>query len=463
MYQHGYLREHSNTLLWVMRLLDVLVSMLCCFVAYYLVFDTQPSPPHYQVAMLLSVLLVMLVFHAYSLYRTWRGIDYIQEMAALLLAWTTVFSIQVFLSVITKTSEDFSRAWLVMWYTFGAISLLIMRYFLRRVLRYMRSHGFNLRHIAIISSGDTGGQVLKNIQGSPESGFNVAAYFSDEEEKDGISATIYYGRFPEARDYLENHQIDQVWIAMPFRDADRIEYIMEQLKNVTADIRLVPDFLSFRLINHSISSIAGMPVINLSVTPMDGVNFWIKAIEDKFISALILLLASPVLICIAIAIKLTSSGPVFYKQNRLSWNGKEFTMYKFRTMPVDTELNTGPVWAVNGENRATSVGGFLRRTSLDELPQFWNVLKGDMSIVGPRPERPIFVHQLKDKIPSYMQKHMVKAGITGWAQVNGWRGDTDLTERIEHDLYYIDNWSLWLDLKIISLTIFKGFVHKNAY
>ena len=196
---------------------------------------------------------------------------------------------------------------------------------------------------------------------------------------------------------------------------------------------------------------------------MDGVNRWVKAIEDKFLSAIILLLISPIMVIIALAVKISSPGPVLYRQERLSWNGRQFHMYKFRSMPIDAESQTGAVWASDGEKRATRVGAFLRRTSLDELPQFWNVLKGDMSIVGPRPERPVFVKRFKDEVPSYMQKHMVKAGITGWAQVNGWRGNTDLEKRIEHDLYYIDNWSLWLDLKIILMTLFKGFVHKNAY
>jgi len=446
-----------------MRLLDVAASLTFCFFAYYLVFGARPLPTHYVVAVLFSVILLMLVFHAYSLYRTWRGVDYIQEITALALAWTTVFAIQVFLAVITKTSEDYSRAWLVMWYTFGGLALFLMRYSLRRVLRHMRSRGYNLRHIAIIASGDIGERVLSNISASPDTGFNIVAYFSDNAIGSLTSCGTKTRAISEARSYLENNQLDQVWLAMPLRESNRIESVMDDLKNITADIRLIPDVFGFRLINHSISAIAGMPVINLSVTPMEGVNLWIKTIEDKFISAMILLIISPILVCIALAVKISSPGPIFYRQKRLSWNGQQFKMYKFRTMPVDAEEKTGPIWASNAEQRATSVGRFLRRTSLDELPQFWNVLKGDMSIVGPRPERQVFVEQLKDEIPSYMQKHMVKAGITGWAQVNGWRGDTDLRRRIEHDLYYIDNWSLWLDLKIIFLTIFKGFVHENAY
>lgn len=462
-YSQGYLKEHSGLLLWVMRLLDVVVSLFFCFTAFYLVFDSISLPPHYIVAVLFSVILTMLVFHAYSLYRTWRGVDYLQEITAVVMAWTTVFAIQVFLTVITKTSADYSRAWLVMWYTFGGVGLLLVRYSLRRILRYLRSQGYNLRHIAIVAAGDIGQRVLENLEMASESGFKVSAYFSDELKETTDYSRITYGGVSEIKGFLEDNDIDQVWIAMPLREADKIEQVMSDLKNCTADIRLVPDVFGFRLLNHSISAIAGMPVINLSVTPMEGINLWLKAIEDKLISAAVLITLSPVLLCIAIAIKIDSKGPVLYKQTRLSWNSKEFTMYKFRTMPVDIESATGPVWASRGESRATSVGKFLRRTSLDELPQFWNVLKGDMSVVGPRPERPVFVHELKDEIPSYMQKHMVKGGITGWAQIHGWRGDTDLVQRIQHDLHYIENWSIWLDLKIIFLTVFKGLVHKNAY
>jgi putative colanic acid biosynthesis UDP-glucose lipid carrier transferase len=212
-----------------------------------------------------------------------------------------------------------------------------------------------------------------------------------------------------------------------------------------------------------VTEFAGLPVVNVSVSPMEGPNWLIKRVEDAMFSLAILVLISPLLLAIAIGVKLSSPGPVFYRQERVGWNGRPFEMLKFRSMPVDTENETGPVWAKRGEHRATGFGAFLRRTSLDELPQFINVLRGEMSIVGPRPERPVFVEKFKDEIPDYMKKHLVKAGITGWAQINGWRGDTDLEKRIEYDLYYIENWSLWFDIKIILLTLIKGFVHKNAY
>lgn len=464
MYRRGFLREHSNILLWLMRSLDILLSAACCFVAYQYVFSgtNPPSVLLYQIAIIFAILLQLVVFHVIDLYRAWRGEDQLQEFTQLLLAWTIVFGVLVFLSVLTKTSASFSRAWLLIWYVSGYACLMAARFALRRLLRRLRAKGFNLRHIVLLAQGETGRKVLDNLLASPDAGFHIVGYYSSSDTLDS-HPSIVTGSLEQGVQYIKSNRVDQVWLAMPLREEDLIEDVMSRLRNVTADIRLVPDLFGFRLINHSISTIANMAVVNLSVTPMDGVNKWIKAIEDRVLATIILLLISPLLLVIAVAVKLSSPGPVFYPQERISWNGRTFKMYKFRTMPVDIESGTGPVWAAKGEQRATRIGGFLRKTSLDELPQFWNVLKGDMSIVGPRPERPVFVEQFKDKIPSYMQKHKVKAGITGWAQVNGWRGNTDLQKRIEHDLYYIENWSLGLDLKIILMTLTRGFVNQNAY
>jgi len=462
MYSQGFLREHSSLILWASRLLDILVFLAVCITAHYIVFGPQPLRADYQVAVTLSAVVFLAIFQLAGLYRTWRGEEFTAELASLFVAWNIVFAILIFLAAITKTTADFSRAWLLIWYAGGLTLIFMQRLYLRKTLRMMRSRGFNLRHIIIIGSPEMGDQVIARIVDSVDSGFNISAYFCDDTREFSGSVPVV-GRIADAPDFLRNNQIDQVWIAMSLKEADAIEAILTELKDSLCDIRLIPDLFGFRLINHSFSLISGMHVINLSITPMDGLNRWIKAFEDKSLALAIILFISPLLLIISIFIKLTSRGPVFYAQERLSWNGRRFRMYKFRTMPVDVEQSTGAIWASGAERRATSVGSFLRRTSLDELPQFWNVLRGDMSIVGPRPERPVFVERFRDEIPGYMQKHMVKGGITGWAQINGWRGDTDLKKRIEHDLYYIDNWSLWLDLKIILLTIFKGFVHPHAY
>lgn len=462
MYQRGFFREHSLLLLWVSRLLDLFIFLVACLTAYTVVFGFIAIRADYEVAITIAVLVFLSIFQLAGLYRTWRGEEFTSELASMFVAWNIVFAILIFFAAITKTTADFSRAWLLMWYTGGFSLLFLQRLALRKFLRVMRSRGFNLRHVVVVGSSDLGDQVLKRIRDSVDSGFNVCAYFTDDDV--GLAEHVpIRGALAEAPAFIQENQIDQIWIAMSLKQADAIEKILEQLKDSMCDIRLIPDLFGFHLINHSMGTISGMPVINLSVTPMDGLNRWIKAMEDKVLAAIILVFASPVIALIALLIKASGAGPVIYAQERLSWNGSRFWMYKFRTMPLNAEETSGPVWASKGEDRATAIGRFLRRTSMDELPQFWNVLRGDMSIVGPRPERPVFVEKFRDEVPSYMLKHMVKGGITGWAQINGWRGDTDIKKRIEHDLYYIDNWSLWLDLKIILLTIFKGLVHRHAY
>ncbi|MES0328028.1 MAG: exopolysaccharide biosynthesis polyprenyl glycosylphosphotransferase, partial [Gammaproteobacteria bacterium] len=235
------------------------------------------------------------------------------------------------------------------------------------------------------------------------------------------------------------------------------------LDGAPAEIRYVPDIFEYQLMHHSLTEMAGVPVVNISYSAIHGVNHLVKIVEDYVLASIVLIMASPLMLIIAIGVKLSSSGPVLYRQRRVGWNGKEFTIFKFRSMPHGAEQETGPVWACQLDNRATRLGSFLRKTSLDELPQLFNILKGEMSLIGPRPERPMFVEQYKNEIPHYMKKHLVKAGVTGWAQVHGWRGNTCLHTRIEHDLYYIENWSLWLDMKIIIMTVFRGLIHKNAY
>ena len=223
------------------------------------------------------------------------------------------------------------------------------------------------------------------------------------------------------------------------------------------------DIFGFQLLRHSFSEVAGMPVIGLTDTPLEGFQRVLKTLEDYVLGGAAVLLASPLLCAIAAGIKLTSRGPILYRQERVTWNGRRFTMVKFRSMPIDSESHSGPVWSRQSDPRATWFGALLRRYSLDELPQLFNVLHGDMSLVGPRPERPEFVAQFRQEIPGYMQKHMVKAGITGWAQVNDLRGSSDLSKRIQYDLYYIDNWSVWFDLRILALTVWHVFRSRNAY
>jgi putative colanic acid biosynthesis UDP-glucose lipid carrier transferase len=379
-----------------------------------------------------------------------------------------VLLLLLFLAFAAKLGAEFSRVWLGLWTFLSWLALIISRVVLRIALRNLRARGFNLKRIVVVGATDLGKELVERIRTSPWMGMEVLGVFVNTGEPnafedDSKQDTTLLGNLKQIAGYVNQNQVDQVWITLALKDEELIKDVLHDLRHSTVDIRFVPNIFEFRLLNHSMTEVGGLPVINLSVSPMEGVNLFIKTVEDRILSFLILLITSPLFLVFAALVKFSSPGPIFYRQERIGWSGKSFTMLKFRTMPVDVERQSGPVWAKPEEKRATKFGVFLRSTSLDELPQFINVLKGDMSIVGPRPERPVFVDKFKDEVPGYMQKHLVKAGITGWAQVNGWRGDTDLSKRIEYDLFYIENWSLWFDLRIMFLTLFKGFINKNAY
>jgi len=260
-----------------------------------------------------------------------------------------------------------------------------------------------------------------------------------------------------------NRQIDAVYIALPIEAMGLVREIASALSNRVATLCLVPDLFQFDLLNCRVSDVDGLPVIHLADEPPMAFKRVAKRLIDITFSVIVLVLLSPLYLALAIGVKLSSRGPVFYRQQRMGFNGYTFEMLKFRSMPVGAENTSGPVWATPGESRATPLGSFMRRTSLDELPQFINVLLGDMAVVGPRPERPHFIKDFKNRVPRYMLRHKMRAGITGWAQVHGLRGDTSIEDRLEHDLYYIQNWSLALDLKIMLLTIWRGFSSEHAY
>jgi Undecaprenyl-phosphate glucose phosphotransferase len=294
---------------------------------------------------------------------------------------------------------------------------------------------------------------------------NIVGFLTRHPEKvdselDGIKVV---GVYQDVSKVIKKYSIDQLYIALPLHAHDRMEKILENLDEETVDIKVVPDLLKFMNLQAGVEELDGLPVVSLTESPLYGWNIVIKRTSDIVLSALAIIVSCPLLILIAIVIKLESRGPIIFRQERAGMDGKGFEMFKFRSMHVDAEKKTGPVWASMEDDRRTGLGTFLRKTSFDELPQLFNVLLGDMSLVGPRPERPVFVADFKKSIPQYMLRLKVKAGLTGWAQVNGWRGNTSLDKRIEYDLYYIKNWSLLFDIKIILLTFWKGFVNPHAY
>lgn len=464
--KEGFFRDHGHLVIAAFALIDGVLLLASAILAHYFYFDSVELPYAYKMTMVTSFLLCAWLFPFMGVYDIKRGSGVLAEIQTVLTAWACVLVALLIIGALTKTNWQMSRLWVALWFAVGAAATVALRIAIWHFLEKARANGLNLRHIIVIGHGRLAKTVVEKIRAESWMGLNIIGYFSDSSEENllqNIEKCPCLGSLGDLGGYIHKNYVDEVWIALPISQGEDLKLAMKGLKFALNQIRLVPDPLGFQIINSCVTQIGGLPVINIAETPMRGMNQLLKLIEDKLISAIILLLISPLMIAIAIMVKLSSPGPVFYRQARVSMNGKTFEMLKFRSMPVDAESNCGPKWASRGENRATRVGQFLRSTSLDELPQFINVLKGDMSIVGPRPERPIFVEQFKEEIPGYMQKHLVKAGITGWAQVNGWRGDTSLKERINHDLYYIRNWSVCFDLRIIFLTLFKGFVHQNAY
>lgn len=465
MVSEGILQKHSSLLIFVMRVLDAAIVVLTAVVAYSVYVGPWPIEQIYQLAIVLGLLCSLVLFDRFQLYRPWRGISTSIEVRVLAMAWlaTSVAALCIF--VLTGSYRELSASWLGTWMILAGASLAAFRVAIRVSLRWARAEGYNQRRVVLVGMSARGLEIAKRIRQSTWTGLQVIGYFDERNEKrtGDCGGLPYLGKLAELSDYVSREHINQVWIVYPLKAEERVKHAMHELRHTTVTIRYVLDIFAFDLVNHSIEEVAGVPILNLNASPLIGVNALLKAAEDRLLAGIILTIISPLMLAIAIGVKLSSPGPVFYRQERIGWNNRAFTMLKFRSMPVNAEASSGPVWAKPGEQRATKFGAFLRKTSLDELPQFINVLLGDMSIVGPRPERPVFVEKFKDEIPAYMKKHLVKAGITGWAQVHGWRGDTDLGKRIEYDLYYIENWSLWLDLRIVAMTLLKGFFNRNAY
>jgi putative colanic acid biosynthesis UDP-glucose lipid carrier transferase len=440
--------------------------------AYQLTEDAAVGTPG-KLAILLGLFITRVSFANWGLYDSWRGRSLIEQTGRLAAGWVSVFIALIILGFVFDLAQLFKRDWILMWFMLGGLFLIAARSAATLSLRLLRQRGWNHKRIAVVGTGDWAQTVIRRLNNAVWLGLDVVAivdHKGDHSAGEVLDGTPVVGGLERLPALLSKGQVDEVWLCVPADGGGRVEEIervQHLLRHSTVTQRFVPHFAEMRLMNRPMTQIMGLPVVNLSVSPMRvSVNRMVKAIEDRLIAALVLLVTSPLMLLIAIGVKLSSKGPVVFKQLRHGWDGKPIKVYKFRTMRLhedETELRQ----ATRDDRRVTPIGAFLRRTSLDELPQFYNVLQGRMSIVGPRPHAIEHNHYYMDQIDSYMQRHKVKPGITGWAQVNGYRGETDtldkMERRVEHDLYYIENWSLWLDAKIIVLTIVRGFVHPNAY
>ena len=330
-------------------------------------------------------------------------------------------------------------------------------------MRIARKKGLNIRYTVFVGYSESTEKFNKLINENRHWGYKVLGVFEDY--KVDSENFNYLGNIAELDNYLaENRDIDEIIITLEIKDYDKLKTIISICEKLGIRTQIIPSYYKYFPAKPYVEEIGGLPLINIRYTPLDNIlNKAIKRGIDIVGSLLAIIIFSPVMLIIAILIKLTSKGPIIFKQERIGLNRKPFIMYKFRSMRQQDPEEEKKDWTVKNDPRKTKIGAFIRKTSIDELPQFFNVLKGDMSLIGPRPERPFYVEKFKDEIPKYMVKHQVRPGITGWAQVNGWRGDTSIKKRIECDIYYIENWSLTLDIKIFILTFFKGFINNNAY
>ncbi|EKD70267.1 MAG: hypothetical protein ACD_46C00581G0002 [uncultured bacterium] len=465
----GLLKEYSRILSLIIRLIDIFAVFFAGVAAYFFKFGEIKFSQNYLIAILCGAILTSFIFSALNLYSSVRGKELLYHFFDIIKAILLLSLALASLAFFTKSGEHFSRIWFTIWMLTAFIILISYRCLILFLLRFMRSYGWNERVVVIFGAGKLGIDFAKNVQQALWTGFRIIVFIDDQADKKPAQINnIHVMQTPDdLSKFLKQEQVDEIWVALPLRAEQRVKQILHELRHDPITIRFVLDIFGLDLLNHSITELAGFPVLNVSTTPMVGINRIIKASEDRMIAAFILLLISPLLIMIAVTVKLSSNGPIIFKQKRLGWDGKVINVYKFRTMYEHQEKNNLITQATMNDKRITSIGKFLRKTSLDELPQFINVLQGKMSIVGPRPHALQHNEQYKEIIHTYMQRHRVKPGITGWAQINGWRGETDTIEkmqkRVEYDLYYINNWSLGFDLKIIFLTLFRGFISKNAY
>ena len=441
----------SPLLRYAAMALDMLLIWACAEVIYlWRIGNTVPS----RYALVVAVATLIWVIAAGSIYRSWRFNRLWEMLRSVTTAWSLVILAVVFWLFLVKSSTDISRLWFVGWAASTLAGLCLVRVFVYVGLRSLRRVGYNFKTVLLVGEASACSLVQKTLSEAGWSGLQVQAVVA-------TNALTAYLEAPGQR------QPDEVWLCLALGDQAGIESALHALRHSTANIRLVPDWYSLKLINHGISQVLGIAMLDISASPITGTTRLLKAAQDR-VGALIILsvIALPMLV-IALMIKLTSKGPVLFTQLRHGWNGEPILVYKFRSMTVHDESDFQVTQATKSDARITPLGAFLRRTSLDELPQFINVLQGRMSIVGPRPHAVQHNDYYKELVPGYMLRHKVKPGITGWAQINGYRGETDtldkMQKRVDFDLYYIEHLSLWFDLKIIFTTLFKGWVHKNAY
>ena len=475
------LKVQANRLPAIYVLSDVLVTASAWVLAYVLRFDlgVLPAPkgiPDFDRYLLLILLIAVLwpvVLYFHGLYQIRRGRSRIDEFfsilwSVLLATWVT-WGFTMYVRIYHRYQPEMAPQWeysqlvFAIFIALDVLGLMSSRWAIRAWLEGLWASGYGVKNVMVAGTGELGRTVAETLAAHRELGYRVAG-FLDATAAGQVGRWPVLGSFDQAMEVARAHAIEELYIALPLEEHARVLELIQSVGNECLDLKVVPDLVQYATLKAALEDIDGIPIITLNEVPLRGWNSMLKRIMDMVLGSALLLLSLPVLAAIAVLIKLRGGpGPILFLQERVSVDGRTFEMYKFRSMYHDAERDTGPIFAASDDARRTPAGAFLRRHNLDELPQLLNVVKGDMSLVGPRPERPPFVAQFKKHVPQYMLRHRVKSGITGWAQVNGWRGNTSIEKRIEHDLYYIENWSLLLDVKILILTLFRGFGQEHAY
>jgi Undecaprenyl-phosphate glucose phosphotransferase len=459
------LKAHARVFKQLTLMADVAVIAACWVFAYWTrfhVFGRGDIPPFRDYALQLVPILIVwtFAFKAFDLYRPLRLGSHLSEWWDITKASSLGSLVLVAIMSMIFRGYDYSRVVIGIFWATSIVGATMSRVIFREAMRVARRRGYNLRYAVVVGGGDAAAEVFRVLRRRPDVGVRVLGRLGDKRE-DG--ETRWLGAPEDIRAVLDAHEVDIVIIALPHADYPRLGAILDGIGDDPVAIHYVPDVFSLASLRGGIEEFETLPIIHLRESPLYGWNRVLKRVFDAVVGAAALVALSPLILAIAVGIKLTSRGPVLYRQERMGLDGRRFSMLKFRSMVPDAEAATGPRWAVADDPRRTSFGVLLRSTSFDELPQLINVLRGEMSLVGPRPERPSFVEEFRRRVPRYMLRHKVKAGITGWAQINGWRGNTSIEKRIEYDLYYIERWSIGFDIKILLQTLWLGFRNRNAY
>ncbi|WP_322094482.1 undecaprenyl-phosphate glucose phosphotransferase [Paraburkholderia bannensis] len=453
------------------RVLDVTLIVVCARLATSLHATDGISQGVEGAFALFACAFTLAVFPVFGVYQSWRGRSILRLVSQVLLAWLVVCVCALVMMFAVHRADAVSRMWFTWWIGYTALALVGARLVVRAALSRARHAGMNLRNVAIVGCGEHCQHIVERIQQAPATGFRAMAAYDAKPAGGasiiGVPAFAGQEHFASFVDFVRRNGIQEVWLALPLCEEQAILQCVNAFRDDLVNVRFIPDVRSMALFGSAMIDLIGMPAMNLVASPMPAHALAKKEIFDRVFAAAALFALLPVFAAVSIAVKLSSPGPVFFTQKRMGADGRVFRIYKFRTMRQHAEVAGQVVQATRNDSRITKIGGILRRTSMDELPQFYNVLRGEMSVVGPRPHAIEHDELYRKVVNGYIHRYRIKPGITGWAQVNGYRGETDRVEkmerRVEHDLYYLHHWSFALDMRIVAATVLKGLVHSNAY